>query len=519
MTKNNLIDFRQQTDVKELRATICVVGSGPAGAIVAVELARAGIEVLVVEAGSKAPDHDSDTLDRLEVSGSTDLRFNHARQLGGATNLWAGRLAPFEAIDFQKRDWVEGSGWPFPQKEIEPYYRKVGGVLGIPGAEYFASRRTPGHNFLSSSTIETKPFQWAKKPFLAGDYIESAMKQFPNLKLVLNAPVVRLVESDNTQTVEAAEFVLPGGATGQIHARYFVLAAGGLETPRLLLNSTTVRESGIGNDHDVVGRYLSTHPKANMASLILNKAVSTNHALFTDEHVTGGLLRYGIGLSADTQKQHRLLNHYVQLLPFLEYQANTLFEKIKGSGTMDSPLIDRTPLIRGIVPGFGLMVFEVLGRLGRFQHRARKFILRAFLDQYPDRNNRLILSSTSDSNGMPKVDVKWVFSERDRASVLDFFKLMDEDVVARGIGNIEYQKLRETDDWPIIGIHSHFMGATRMGTDPAVSVTNGDCRVHGSHNLFVAGPSLFPVYGYANPVYTIGALSLRLADYLKEIAG
>ncbi len=519
MPDSSITDIKQHPELEVLRTTVCVIGSGPAGAIVAVELARTGIDVLVVEAGSKLPDHDSDTLDHLEVSGSADLRFNHARQLGGATNLWAGRLAPFEAIDFQRRDWVPGSGWPLSGAEIEPYYRKVGDVLGIPGAEYFANRRTPEHNFLISSTIETKPFQWAKKPFLAGDYIESAMEQFPNLKLALNAPVVRLIESNNTQTVETAEFILPGGDTGRIHARYFVLAAGGIETPRLLLNSTTVRNSGIGNDHDNVGRYLSTHPKANMASLILNKSVSTNHALFTDEHVSGGLLRYGIGLSAETQKQHRLLNHYVQLLPFLEYQANTLFEKIKKSSTMDSPLIDRTPLIRGFVPGFGLMVFEVLGRLGRFQRRARKFILRAFLDQYPDRNNRLMLSSACDSNGMPKVDVKWVFSQPDRVSVLEFFRLMDEDVVARGIGHIEYQKLRETDDWPIIGIHSHFMGATRMGTNPADSVTNGDCGVHGSDNLFVAGPSLFPVYGYANPVYTIGALSLRLADHLKEITG
>lgn len=495
-------------------AAVCVVGSGPAGVLVAVELANAGIDVLVLESGSREPDHRVDaTLDRVEVSGITDLRFGLSRQLGGATNLWSGRLAPFQPIDFEKRDWVPDSGWPIGLGDLEPYYRRAAGVLGIPGHTHFEPIERP---FIASETIDVKTFQWASRPFNAGDYLKSAAAKSDTLRVVLNAPLVRFVERDGGGSVEAAEIALQDGRRARVRAQRYVLAAGGIETPRLLLNSSSVRQGGIGNDHDVVGRYLSTHPKANVASLILDKPVSTRHPLFTDRSLDGGLLRLGVGLCDAAQRRHGLLNHYVQLLPFLEYQANSLFERIKGSKALDAPLIDRTPLIRGIVPGIGLLAFEAIGRLGRFQRKARKFILRAFLDQFPNPENRVRLSQVRDAHGMPKADVKWTWTEQDRESVLDFFRVIDGDLAARRLGRIDYSGLERTVEWPLIGIHSHFLGTTRMGEDPRTSVTNRDCRVHGSDNLYVAGPSLFPAYGYANPVYTIGALSLRLADHLKE---
>jgi choline dehydrogenase-like flavoprotein len=496
---------------------VCVVGSGPAGALVAVELAEAGIDVIVLEAGSKDPDHRLEAmLDRVEVSGSIDLRFGFSRQLGGATNLWSGRVCPFEKIDFERRHWIRGSGWPITGQELEAYYARTGEILGIPGHSHFDWRRGGEEGFLSSDQIEVKTFQWAGKPFHAGDYLKTAAERLDNLRVVLNAPVTRLVEGEDPGSVEHGEIAIPGGGTRRVRARCFVIAAGGIDTPRLLLNSNSVHPAGMGNDHDVVGRYLSTHPKANMASLLLNRPVSTRNPLFTDRAVDGGLLRYGIGLSESTQREHGLLNHYVQLLPFLEYQANNLFERIKGSSLLDSPLIDRTPLVRGIVPGIGLIAFEAMGRLGRFQRRARKFILRAFLDQYPNAENRVRLSENRDDLGARRADVRWTWTEKDRESVIAFFRLVAGDLASRHVGRVDFSRLERTEDWPLVGLHSHFMGTTRMGDDPRSSVTTKDCRVHGVRNVYVAGPSLFPVYGYANPVYTIGALSLRLADHLKE---
>lgn len=498
-------------------ATVCIVGSGPAGAIVAVGLARAGIDVVLLEAGSAQPDHRPfSTLDRVDVYGNADLRFAFTRQLGGATNLWSGRLAPMEPVDFEPRAWVPGSGWPVGAAVLAPYYARAAEVLGLPAGTQDSENRDEPPSALASSTLDVKTFQWAATPFNARDYLGTAAAKIDRLRVVLNAPVVRLDEDENARTVREAVVALPDGRDARVRARYFVVAVGGIETPRLLLNSTAVRPAGVGNDRDTVGRYLSTHPKANAASLILRQRVSTRHPLFCDWPRAGGVVRYGLGLDARVQEEHRLLNHYVQLLPLFEHKANLLFEKVKGSRSVQSPLVDRAPLIRGVLPGLGLLAFDAMGRLGGVQRRAAKFVLRAFLDQYPNPDHRVALSHATDGSGMRKANITWRFTDDDRKSVLDFFAIMDRDIRARGLGRVDYAKLAATTPWPLIGLHSHFMGTTRMGDDRATSVTDPDCRVHGSDNLFVAGPSLFPTYGYANPVYTIAALSLRLADHLKE---
>lgn len=496
--------------------TVCVIGSGPAGAIVAVALANAGIDVVVLEAGSTQPDHRPlAALDRVDVYGHADLRFAFARQLGGATNLWSGRLAPMEPIDFETRAWVPGSGWPVTAAALAPYYARAAQVLGLlshtPSGENHA---TPSSD-LASPTLSVKVFQWATTPFKASEHLRATLAKTDRLRVVLNAPVTRLVEDENARSIREVVVALPGGGSASVRARYVVVAAGGLETPRLFLNSNAVRPAGVGNDHDAVGRYLSTHPKANMGSLILHRRVSTRHPLFCDWPRAGGVVRYGLGLDARVQEEHRLLDHYVQLLPLFEHAANRLFEKVKGSRSVQSPLVDRAPLIRGLLPGLGLVVFDAMGRIGGIQRRASKFVLRAFLDQYPNPDHRVTLSHATDEGGTRKVNIKWGFTDDDRKSVVDFFALMDRDIRARGLGRVDYGKLAATTPWPLTGLHSHFMGTTRMGEDRATSVTNSDCRVHGSDNLFVAGPSLFPTYGYANPVYTIAALSLRLADHLQ----
>lgn len=503
-----------------VRTQVCVVGSGFAGATVAVALAGAGVDVVVLESGSRAPDHRVDAmLDRIDVSGGVELNFGFSRQLGGASNLWAGRVAPFEAIDFERRDWIPDSGWPISIADLDPYYVRAGRLLGLPGHDRFHDAAVAPPGFANGQGLEVKSFQWAREPFDAGRYLRAAAGDHEHLRVCLNAAVVRLEETGDTRAVETAVVALPGGGEGKLRAEAFVVAAGGIQTPRLLLNSTGVRRDGIGGDRGNVGRYFSTHPKANMATLVLERSISTRHPLFTDLPVGGGVIRHGLGFGGDIQRRRRLLNHYVQVLPFLEGRANKLFEAVKGSDAFNSPLIDRAPLISGYLAGLGKVVFDRIGRLGGLQRRARKFILRAFLDQYPDAENRVTLSPRKDARGMPLASVRWRFSERDRSSVLDFFDHLEREMTWEGKTRLDYGRLRSVEEWPLVAIHSHFMGTTRMGDDPRTSVTDADCRVHGSDNLFVAGSSLFPTYGYANPVYTIVALALRLADRLAARAG
>ncbi|HEX6791787.1 MAG TPA: GMC oxidoreductase [Candidatus Krumholzibacteria bacterium] len=389
-------------------------------------------------------------------------------------------------------------------------------MLGIPDHAAFAGHGHAAPAFAASGELELKSFQWARRPFNAARYLDAAAREHRTLRVLTDAPVVELRERENARSVEAAIVVRPDGTPLRVEADFFVIAAGGIETPRLLLNSTAVRPGGIGNDRDTVGRYLSTHPKANMATLVLSRALSTRHPLFTDHAMPGGVMRCGLGFTAQAQRAHRLLNHYVQVLPFAEYRANRLFESVRGSERFNSPLIDRSPLIAGYLTGAGKIAFEMIGRAGRLQPRTGKFVLRAFLDQHPDPRHRIALSEKRDARGMRLANVAWRFSPGDRASVVRFFERLA--ATTTGAARLDFGRLVELEDWPLIGMHSHFMGTTRMGSDPAVSVTDAHGRVHGSENLFIAGPSLFTTPGYANPVYTVVALSLRLADHLARLA-
>ena len=150
------------------------------------------------------------------------------------------------------------------------------------------------------------------------------------------------------------------------------------------------------------------------------------------------------------------------------------------------------------------------------QIKSRRFILRAYLDQYPDHNNRVFLSSNKDIYGLPKVSINWQFNNIDKIDFLGFFKNFQKYFFNHNLGNI-YSNINSLKEWPLKGIHSHFIGTTRMGNNPSNSVVDINCKVHDITNLFIAGPSIFPSSGYANPFLTIIAFSLRLSEYLTKL--
>ena len=506
---------------------ICIIGSGAAGSFLVNELKNSDLSVVILEAGSFDPNSDiSSFISKLNIHKQNHLNYGFSKQIGGSTNLWAGRVAPLEEVDFQEKKLIPDSGWPVKLEEIIPFYNRVSDVMDLPPYEYFLKKReTPDNkhvkkiiNAICSSALDIKKFIWSSPPFntrktILKDILED---QYENIKLYHDCHVTQLIENKDRNEITTVEYIDQSGHKQNISPKHTVLAAGGVENVRILLNSRTISPNGIANKEDVVGRYFSTHPKADMGALLLNKSVQLKDGLFLDSHDGNLSFRYGIGIDQKTQLKNGYLNHYVQLTPMLEYTASTLFEKVKDSSVLNSQLINKSKVLRGFLPGLGLIIFELIGRFAGLQRKSTKFVLRAFLDQYPNKDNRVKLSTDKDKHGFSKVELDWELTDKDKDSILKFFDFIDTSLQDANIGHIEYSKLSELQDWPIIAIHSHFMGTTRMGKDCKTSVVDKNCQAHGYTNLFIAGPSVFPTYGYANPVYTIAALSIRLGQFLKR---
>jgi choline dehydrogenase-like flavoprotein len=140
--------------------------------------------------------------------------------------------------------------------------------------------------------------------------------------------------------------------------------------------------------------------------------------------------------------------------------------------------------------------------------------LRALFECAPDPDNRIELAETCDRLDRPMARLCWQLRDIDLKSVVRSHVLLDEALRRTRFGYLRL-RIEQMQEWQS-GVEpgKHHMGTTRMHYDPARGVVDRDCRVHGVDNLFIAGSSVFPSAGFANPTLTIVALSLRLAAHL-----
>jgi len=517
-----IIDITQLKESDSSNADVCVIGTGPGGASVAIDLASKGYNVLILETGSNKADSVFEKYIEQPLNfEKIASRFGFSRQFGGTSNLWAGRTAPLEGVDFSKTG-NELSSWPITNEDLMPFYQCAADIIGIEKPEYI--KQSDGiplppegwSSLFSEEGLDLKRFQWCEIPFNTADYLAKHSLKLDGLTICIGAHVMCLIENEEKTNVEKISVIENSGRIIDIRAKVFIVAAGGIETPRILLNSTNQRSTGIGNDYGQVGRYFSTHPKMNAAKLLLKSSVFISNPLYMDFTVDKMRLRDGIGFSQKKVVDSIKLNHYVQLSPALEQFGMDKLDSLNSGSFRGGFLFKNLSFVHKYVAALGKRAYNLIGRLGIIQRKTKVFTLRAFFDQYPHPDNRIKLSTEKDQYGQYKSQICWEFKKKDRESVICFFEELNAEFQASGIGEVDYSVLKSSDDWGLIDMHSHFMGTTRMGKDPLISVTDENCKVHGMSNLYISGPSLFPTYGYANPFYTIFALGLRLSTHIDQ---
>lgn len=529
---------------------LCVIGTGPAGATVTAELAGSGLSLCVLESGRLAPTRRGDELRAVESEGILIKDYSRERVLGGTSTTWAGLSAPLDPIDLADRPWLEHSGWPIAHAELGPCWEAAGERYRFAPAPFFGPEGFGG--LRERSPVQPTWHDLEEKVFIAAqpaqDFGREQRAAFDHeaVDTWLDATVSRLETDGEGGRITAAEVRTRSGRTVQVRARAFVLATGGLENARLLLLS------GLGNEHDQVGRYLMNHPKNYHG--VLHLAEPTGDLPYYYGCLYRGHAGYaGLRLHEDHQREHELLNSYVRFEPLFPWtdsegveslvlfakQSQALMRRFQKRGgdevvalrdyseTGDDSDLQNARKTLGDwarialrIPGDPLSVASYLRYrlVTRRKPRIRRVRIRNFMEMEPAAENRVVLGRGRDPHGLPVPLVVHDTTERDRASLVELHDVLAREVQEQGLGRLETD-LRGARPWPIDLEASHHLGTTRMGQDPATSVVDPDCRVHELENLFVAGGSVFPTSGCANPTYTIVALAIRLAAHLGRELG
>lgn len=480
---------------------VCIIGSGPAGAFAARSLANSGKNIVIVEAGGKDIDSEPNNIIDIEnsnIPGTPDFGFS--QQIGGASNLWAGGLVELDDIDFIKREEFGFKGWLFKKDELVKYYQKVNEYIKVKPNRVLEDK-------LEDSKVHLRDVNVLDTPFSTGILVEN----IKNITLLDMSIAVKLNVNSSNDNITSVEIYNKKIKSNQkIYAKEYIIASGTLTNIRLLLNSFKDIKEQIPKLYENIGKYFSTHPKGDIGTLKLYKPLEHNHSLVAMDNKNSFTHWYQFGLSKDFLLEHNLLNHCLRFSSPFHQRATRIFDMIKKViGIMP---IFRDGKLANILVKVGVYIFRFIDHTRFFSFNSKKFVVRAFFDQQSLSANRVTLSQKTSKEGLPLAKVDYTFNENDWNEVEKFINLFSKELRDLNIGELEYK--RPSND-KFTGMHSHFLGGTRMGIDSTNSVVDENLKVHEFNNLYVSGPSTFPSFGYANPFYSIAAISLRLADYLK----
>jgi choline dehydrogenase-like flavoprotein len=495
------LDATQADEGTRFQADVCIIGGGPAGIVLADRLSRSGSRVIVCEGGGMDFSEDSQALYAGETDGPVpfDVQSSRLRYFGGTSNHWGGQVGPFDPIDLRRRSWVPDSGWPIDSTDLTPYYDAAHIECEADGPAEFelteqqkyqlAELEYSDHGIVNKLRRFSPPTRFAEKyraPFGAKD----------EPRVLLHATVTGFVTTDGDQHVTAAIVRTPRETTLNVQAEHFIVACGGIENPRLLLQPTRRSPNGLGNGTGMVGRYFQFHPRTRGAAFILSPGEDERFRAYRSFVSQNGKIQLLWGFTDAYQEQNRLLNGC--FLP-RRIELSRLEE-------------DYEPHVIRAVRSLLRLRPETAGDLSVLS-------LRLLVEQVPNPESRVVLTNNRDRLGALFPRVEWRLTDLDKSSYRRSCQLLAEAIAHTDFGRLGVPNFYALNEWTEATFSSyHHMGATRMGADPRNSVVDPDCRVHTVDNLYVAGSSVFPTSSWINPTYTILALALRLADHIKSRA-
>lgn len=519
-------DIRTLSEGTVLDAPICVVGAGPAGLTIAEELSAAGRQVLLLESGGRVQSPWSDALNVIESIGAPrvmDQTLVRNRVLGGSSATWWGRVATFDETDLRARPWVPESGWPILRSELEPYFRRAMPHLGLAIPDNTAGEALAllgaDRARLDGDRLTRYLWSYSRDRAEARDAMRFGPRALelplPGVACYTGATVTHIDTDAGGRVVRGLEVRGPDGRVRRVRTGRVVLCCGGIENARILLASNRVVPAGLGNGHDLVGRFLMDHLRGPIGAFRPADFPALQRlAGAFDARTPAGRTRVvpGWALSSRLQESERLLNCALwidgEVADDDPLRSLAALTRLRNPGRNLAAAIRRAPLAARALLGIARRRPGVVRRMSTMT-------LQCIVEQRPDRDSRVTLSDRSDALGMPLTVLDWRVHDEEARTVRRAAREFAVEMGHRGLPVPDLlPMITDADERFELPDVAHPTGTTRMSAGPESGVVDPDCAVHGMEGLYVAGSSVFPTSGHANPTGMIVALAIRLADHL-----
>jgi hypothetical protein len=507
------------------------------------ECEAAGLSVLLIEAGDQEPATVPSSFNDAEIADpSRHVRLEVATRsgFGGSTSAWGGRCVPFDPIDFERRPFVPHSGWPIASGEMERWHAKAASYLDC-GTGWSMPLAAEWN---SSSPVSCQSVERLSSQPRLGRRFWPKLARSERLHVSLGQ-IVQGVELDPSG--QSVFSLCLASSDFRPLARAFVLACGGLQSTRLLLDIQRTRPLYFHGEAGPLGRFYMGHLPGRIASIVLRDPQAVQHFDYRrDDH--GYWYRRRFCFDSESQLRNEILNiafwlgnppfhdpdhgsaaassiHLNLTLPFYrtKYFSRDFVSFHRGNGSVQvrrhlaNIVKDPADMARGLVGAAKRQLSRNKLRPFFLPNPRGVYALHYHSEQIPDADNRVRLKGGPDAFGRLSIDYR--YHEQDARSVVRAHDILDQALRKSGQGYVKYwQRPEERVEHVLAQAMDgyHQIGTARMDRSERLGVVDTDCRVHGVNNLYVVGSAVFPTSGQANPTLMAVALAARLADHLTR---
>jgi choline dehydrogenase-like flavoprotein len=512
-------DLLTETPPSSFHADICIAGAGAAGITLAVEFARKGKTVLLLEGGGAVREDSSQAIYDSDIVGlpHRGIHTGRIRVKGGTTVRWGGQILELDADDFAPRPGIPESGWPFPKTELTTFYERALTLEGLANvqrddAAVWRDMKLP---FTQFADLESYLSRWCPEPNFARLH-HKALTTHPNIHLWLHASAVELLlEGETAQGIRCRTLT---GIEAIFHASHYIFALGGIESSRFFLQP---REGGHPwNRSDLLGKHFQDHIDCN-AARVEPHDLAAFHDTFDPIFSRG--FKYLPKL--------RLPHHLQSELGTLSIGSTMGFEdtgkaRMQAKNTIRNLMRGRfSEVTRDNLTHTARHVPMLFGQAWRYYIQRRAYapptvriFLRIHCEQEPTSRSSITLTDQRDPLGLFRVCFDWQISDRELATIRQYVLIAQRALA--GIANVIPDEdllsgspnfLTRCDD------SNHHMGGMRMSPSDTTGIVDHNLRLYGTTNVHICSSAVFPSSGFSNPTHTVLALALRLTDHLTNL--